>query len=92
MDPTHAHPVVPHGTPPGDAVWVPTWTWHRVDYIDGVTALSASLFHPRHEQASRHHSMLSPRDDGSACVRVCGVSALLLSALLSHERTLLRLT
>jgi len=34
----------------GDAVWVPTWTWHRVDYVDGVTALSASLFHPRHEQ------------------------------------------
>jgi len=41
----------------GDAVWVPTWTWHRVDYIDGVTALSASLFHPRHEQIVTHNPL-----------------------------------
>ena len=43
----------------GDAVWVPTWTWHRVDYSDIVldndiyernnsrVALGASLFHFR---------------------------------------------
>jgi len=41
----------------GDAVWVPTWTWHRVDYLDGVTALSASLFHPRHEQIVSHNPL-----------------------------------
>jgi len=41
----------------GDAVWVPTWTWHRVDYIEGVTALSASLFHPRHEQIVTHNPL-----------------------------------
>lgn len=34
----------------GDALWVPTWTWHRVDYLPRVTALSASLFHFRPEQ------------------------------------------
>ena len=34
-------------TTAGDVLWVPTWTWHRVDYLRGVTALSASLFHVR---------------------------------------------
>jgi hypothetical protein len=29
----------------GDVLWVPTWTWHRVDYVPGVSAVSASLFH-----------------------------------------------
>ena len=24
---------------PGDVLWVPTWTWHRVDYLPNVTAL-----------------------------------------------------
>ena len=31
----------------GDMVWIPPWTWHRVDYVAGVPALSASLFHIR---------------------------------------------
>mmetsp|Transcript_26105 Transcript_26105/g.41319 ORF Transcript_26105/g.41319 Transcript_26105/m.41319 type:complete len:341 (-) Transcript_26105:61-1083(-) len=31
----------------GDLLFLPTWTWHRVDYIPGVTALTASLFHVR---------------------------------------------
>ena len=44
-------------TGPGDALWVPTWTWHRVDYIDGVTALSASLFHFRIEQFLTHNPL-----------------------------------
>ena len=44
-------------TGPGDVLWVPTWTWHRVDYLDGVTALSASLFHPRHEQIVSHNPL-----------------------------------
>ena len=43
---------VPHQA--GDALWVPTWTWHRVDYIEGVTALAASLFHVRCEQIATH--------------------------------------
>jgi hypothetical protein len=36
-------------TYPGDAVFVPTWTWHRVDYLKESTDLSigASLFHFR---------------------------------------------
>ena len=37
-------------TGPGDVLWVPTWTWHRVDYLPGETALSASIFHFRPEQ------------------------------------------
>jgi len=32
----------------GDAIWVPTWTWHRVDYIESdEIAIGASLFHFR---------------------------------------------
>jgi len=31
----------------GDALWVPPWTWHRVEYLENITALSASLFHFR---------------------------------------------
>jgi hypothetical protein len=38
----------------GDALWVPTWTWHRVDYLPGVTALAASLFHFRVEQVAHN--------------------------------------
>ncbi|KAG7353416.1 cupin-like domain containing protein [Nitzschia inconspicua] len=36
-------------TNPGDAVFVPTWTWHRVDYMKESEDLSigASLFHFR---------------------------------------------
>ena len=31
---------------PGDALWVPPWTWHRVDYgRDGGPSVAASLFH-----------------------------------------------
>jgi hypothetical protein len=38
----------------GDALWVPPWTWHRVDYVASdesstspATSLAASLFHFR---------------------------------------------
>lgn len=33
----------------GDAIWIPTWTWHRVDYNSQITAVAigASLFHFR---------------------------------------------
>ena len=36
-------------TAAGDAMWVPTWTWHRVDYIieSEEMAIGASLFHFR---------------------------------------------
>ena len=32
---------------PGDALWVPPWTWHRVDYGSGGLSVAASLFHFR---------------------------------------------
>ena len=28
-------------------LWVPAWTWHRVDYIADQPALSVSMFHVR---------------------------------------------
>ena len=31
----------------GDLLWVPPWCWHRVEYIEGTSALSISLFHFR---------------------------------------------
>jgi hypothetical protein len=33
----------------GDALWVPTWTWHRVDYVGDTQeiAIGGSLFHFR---------------------------------------------
>eukprot|EP00466_Bigelowiella_natans_P017612 jgi/Bigna1/145885/aug1.105_g20593 len=31
----------------GDAMFLPSWTWHRVDYLPGITALSVSFFHVR---------------------------------------------
>ena len=35
-------------TEAGDAIWVPTWTWHRVDYLPSdEMAIGASLFHFR---------------------------------------------
>lgn len=35
-------------TAAGDAMWVPTWTWHQVDYIESEDiAFGASLFHFR---------------------------------------------
>lgn len=51
-------PKVPHArvtTTAGDALWVPTWTWHRVDYDfsesndhdEPSLAIGASLFHFR---------------------------------------------
>jgi hypothetical protein len=35
-------------TAAGDAIWVPTWTWHRVDYMESDDiAIGGSLFHFR---------------------------------------------
>ena len=44
---------------PGDVLWVPTWTWHRVDYLPNVTALSVSLFHVRAEQLAAAQPLLT---------------------------------
>ena len=40
-------------------LWVPTWTWHRVDYLPGVSAISASLFHFRAEQVATHNPLFT---------------------------------
>lgn len=34
----------------GDILYVPTWWWHRVDYVEDETALSVSLFHVKFEK------------------------------------------
>lgn len=31
----------------GDALFIPPWEWHRVEYVEGPPTLSASLFHVR---------------------------------------------
>ena len=46
----------------GDAVWVPTWTWHRVDYIsssgeDSSISIGASLFHFRPLEFGRRNPL-----------------------------------
>ena len=38
---------------------MPTWTWHRVDYLPNVTALSVSLFHVRAEQLAAAQPLLT---------------------------------
>jgi len=46
----HSISNIPHYevlTSAGDALWVPPWMWHRVDYVEGSVALAASLFHFR---------------------------------------------
>lgn len=45
----------------GDAIWVPTWTWHRVDYSIESEDLSiaASLFHFRFADFVRNNALFS---------------------------------
>ena len=56
---------VPHWeveTRAGDLLWVPTWTWHAVDYAplgDDRAALSVSLFHFRAAQFATANSLFS---------------------------------
>lgn len=50
LDPfdSHALDKVPHYeiiTEEGDLLYVPTWTWHRIDYSPDITAVSISIFH-----------------------------------------------
>ena len=49
MSPTFDHvPRYIHTVQKGDAIYVPTWTWHRVDYTSSKSvAISGSLFHFR---------------------------------------------
>jgi hypothetical protein len=51
MSPSFDHvPRYVHSIEKGDAIYVPTWTWHRVDYNndeDESIAISGSLFHFR---------------------------------------------
>lgn len=37
-------------TEPGDILYVPTWWWHRIDYLPGETSFTVSLFHLRPTQ------------------------------------------
>lgn len=50
-------------TTAGDALWVPTWTWHRVDYVgdddDNQIAIGASLFHFRPISFLRNNPLLA---------------------------------
>ncbi len=43
----------------GDGLWVPPWTWHRVDYVEDEVALSASLFHFRPTEFVRNNPLFS---------------------------------
>jgi hypothetical protein len=31
-------------TKQGDLLYVPSWMWHKVEYLPGITAVSMSLF------------------------------------------------
>jgi hypothetical protein len=49
VDPFDSHGLdhVPHYefiTEEGDLLYVPTWTWHRIDYLPNETAVSLSIF------------------------------------------------
>lgn len=46
-------------TEPGDALWVPPWFWHRVDYLDREVSLAASLFHFRPIDFLKFNSLYS---------------------------------
>ena len=47
-------------TKAGDAVWVPTWTWHRVDYVESEEmSIGGSLFHFRPLDYFRQNPLFS---------------------------------
>lgn len=57
------NPAVPRYTvvtQAGDALWVPTWTWHQVDYVPSEdVALAASLFHFRPRDFITHNPLFA---------------------------------
>ena len=64
LDPfdTHALKRVPKYeviTEPGDALWVPPWFWHRVDYDEPGVSLAASLFHFRPWEFVKNNTLYS---------------------------------
>jgi hypothetical protein len=68
MRDNHTHPFqqlqIPYYqviTHEGDALWVPPWTWHRVDYLPGPgsVSLAASLFHVRPWEFMRNQPLFA---------------------------------
>jgi hypothetical protein len=43
----------------GDALYIPTWTWHRVDYDNDVLSVGASLFHFRVDAFVRNNPLFA---------------------------------
>jgi hypothetical protein len=44
----------------GDAIWVPTWTWHRVDYVySPEISIGGSLFHFRTADFARNNPLFA---------------------------------
>ena len=41
----------------GELLYVPTWWWHRVDYLPGATSATLSLFHVRPRQMLGHNAL-----------------------------------
>jgi hypothetical protein len=52
-------------TSPGDALFVPTWTWHRVDYTKATTASNRTRSGSRIEEG-RHEEQLQQDDTEDA--------------------------
>jgi hypothetical protein len=53
-------PIYSTMTKAGDAIWVPTWTWHRVDYVPSPEiAIGGSLFHFRSLDFARNHPLFA---------------------------------
>jgi len=43
----------------GDALWIPPWMWHRVDYIQDSIALAASIFQFRPLEFMTHNHLFA---------------------------------
>jgi hypothetical protein len=41
----------------GDLLYVPTWWWHRVDYLPDISSFTTSLFHVRFDQMLKHNPL-----------------------------------
>jgi len=44
-------------TDAGDVLYVPTWFWHRVEYLPNIVAVSVSLFEVTLLDMARNHPM-----------------------------------
>ena len=62
-------------TKAGDALWIPTWTWHSADYIESDDiSIGASLFHFRPIEFLRHNSLYALLIIPSLVKELAGVS------------------